>query len=512
MEGFRLLNFKIWGLKTHTRFENIDFIFTDANDHGKKFPYMSLIIGANATGKSRLLRVVVEIFNDLYKLQKEQNEIFSFKGGYKIEYSLNKKIFVIENTRTELIITQNGSKIAINKLLLPNKLIAASYSITDRFPHQTNNYTNLRTGPGKTVLKNRYDNELYEYLGVRTFNNMASASGHITRTIDLLFNSYINNELNASLSEVFKTLNFRPVLSIEYKYKSFSSLLGNEKLSLSYLKTFIENLDEKKSGFSYKYFRELLNNPSLQSQLIEYAETLRSRRNLKSPLIFDLDFTNYNSFYNFISEYRMLDLLRKLNLVGYGEVLVYRDNGDRFDINKGSSGEINIFTSLISLACVIKDYSLILIDEPEISLHPNWQMKYLDLVNSIFKTLYSNCHFIICSHSHFLVSDLIPESSFILSLKNDDNMNLIATPMPRSTFGWSAEQILLEVFNVPTTRNLYVADLIGNILNLVAAPTKNLNRIKKEVKKIKEYNLDKLEHSDPLKEVIGKIIKKYGSN
>ncbi len=510
MNSFKIKEFKIWGLKGFEKFDNVNFELSDLDISKLEFPYITLIIGANATGKSRLLRILTEVFNDLYKLKLENNDTFSFKGGYRLEYQFKNKTFIVENNRHELEIKQNDRKIAISSLLIPNKLIAASYSITDRFPHQSNSYSNLRSGPSKSYVKTRYDNGLYEYLGVRTFNNMASASGHITRTIDLLFTSYINNNLNPSLKEVFLALKLKPQLSIEYRYKNFSSLLGREKLSRHYLETFIKNLDEKKTGFSYKYFKELLNNPALQNELIKYSETLKDRKKLSAPLIFDLDFTNFQSFSNFISEYRMLDLLRKLNLVGYGEVLVYREDGERFDINQGSSGEINIFTSLISLSCVIEDYSLILIDEPEISLHPNWQMKYLDLLNSIFRKRYSNCHFIICSHSHFLVSDLMADSSFILTLKNEKDSSLIATPMPRPTFGWSAEQILLEVFNVPTTRNLYVADLIGNILNLIAAPKKDLEEIKVEVQKIKEYNLDKLDASDPLKEVIEKIIKKYG--
>jgi predicted ATP-dependent endonuclease of OLD family len=511
MNNFKILNLSVWDYKQYEKFENVTFNFSEENDMDSDFPFITLVIGANATGKSRLLRILVEVFNDLYKLKTDQSTLFSFKGGYKIEYKFKKSIFTVENNRYELVVKKNNRVIKISNLTLPEKLIVQSYSINDRFPHQINNYSNLRTTPSGSISKSRYNNSMYEYLGIRTFNNMASATGHITRTIDLLFNAFSLGKINNSIVNVFKTLDLNPVLSIEYKFKSYSSLIGNDKLNEKYLKSFIDNLDEKKVGFSYKNFKDLLNNPGQLKDLIVYAETLRERRNQRLPLIFDLDFNNYNSFENFVSEYKMLDLLRKLNLVSYGEILVYRKNGNRFDINRGSSGEINIFTSLISLACVIEDNSLILIDEPEISLHPNWQMKYLDLIYSIFHSRYTNTHFIICTHSHFLVSDLRPDSSYLLTLKNDDNYNLIAKSIPNTTFGWSAEEILLEVFNVPTTRNLFIYDKIGDIMELISQKDRNEDLIKNKVQELLAKNVFQLSENDPLNGVWTKIIDKYAN-
>lgn len=47
---------------------------------------------------------------------------------------------------------------------------------------------------------------------------------------------------------------------------------------------------------------------------------------------------------------------------------------------------------------------MVLIDEPEISQHPNWQMQIIDMLDKCLSD--SKCHFIIATHSHFLVSDL----------------------------------------------------------------------------------------------------------
>ena len=63
--------------------------------------------------------------------------------------------------------------------------------------------------------------------------------------------------------------------------------------------------------------------------------------------------------------------------------------------------------------------SIVLIDEPEISLHPNWQIKYISFLKKVFAE-YNSCHFIIASHSHYMVSDLNPENSSLITVNVDE--------------------------------------------------------------------------------------------
>jgi predicted ATP-binding protein involved in virulence len=166
---------------------------------------------------------------------------------------------------------------------------------------------------------------------------------------------------------------------------------------------------------------------------------------------------------------------------------------------------------MLSLASVINRNSIILIDEPETSLHPNWQMKYIDMINNVFKE-FDDCHFIVASHSHFLGSDLRPESSSILSLVRRDDFTIESKLLKEGTFGWSAEQILLDVFKTPTTRNFYVADRVGEILDLMSKSKRDENKINQKVRALMDDNILNLPKEDPLKEVITKLIKKYGKD
>ena len=50
-----------------------------------------------------------------------------------------------------------------------------------------------------------------------------------------------------------------------------------------------------------------------------------------------------------------------------------------YSIAESSSGEFHLFSSFVGFMASIKLYSLILIDEPEISLHPNWANEIPDI-------------------------------------------------------------------------------------------------------------------------------------
>lgn len=56
-----------------------------------------------------------------------------------------------------------------------------------------------------------------------------------------------------------------------------------------------------------------------------------------------------------------------------------------------SSGEKHMIFAFTGVLSSIEPKSVILIDEPEISLHPEWQIQYVSLLKKIFKK-YDGCH------------------------------------------------------------------------------------------------------------------------
>jgi len=84
---------------------------------------------------------------------------------------------------------------------------------------------------------------------------------------------------------------------------------------------------------------------------------------------------------------------------------------------------------------------IVLIDEIELHLHPQWQRGIIPKLTSTFP----NCQFIVSTHSPQIVSDVKPESIYILQ---QTSQGLIATH-PDSSYGRDSNRILEDLMGVP---------------------------------------------------------------
>jgi predicted ATP-binding protein involved in virulence len=181
-------------------------------------------------------------------------------------------------------------------------------------------------------------------------------------------------------------------------------------------------------------------------------------------------------------------------------------------LEDSSSGEHNLITSLIGLMATIKPDSLLLIDEPEISLHPNWQMKYVSFLKNVLSSdTYNTSHILIASHSHFIVSDLEGDSSKVIGLSKGQDIEVVPFEKNLNTFGWSAEEVLLKVFKVATSRNYYVAEKLGLMLDFIASEKSTNQTIKAKFIELELDKISGLTNEDPLKTVYDTIVKEYVS-
>ncbi len=501
---FKLISLKI---KDHFRFKdlNIDFIKTKELQNG---PYTSLIIGPNGTGKSHVLSIVIEIFNVLAASQKRTSLVQQFKYDFELTYYLNNSNYFVSYHQKVLNIQINNSPSNLSELLLPSKIIASSISLHDRYP--------------TISTRSKIYNDKYEYLGIRSTTNAAYISNHSKSIINSL--SVASQKLNGlqNLKVLFDRLDLYPVVDIIYKPgkrfafavkgESFQDIIKDKKHFYSYFEKFIErkkkNLSEERRVSKYE---KILRDGNRIDSLLEYLtannKIFEKRYRYQIKINYTLDFTNSESLGKFIKEIEVIKTLLDLELFSIDKIKL-KKNKDTFFIEQASSGEYHLLTSFLSIASKIEENSIILIDEPEISLHPNWQMQYMDLLNKIFEN-YQSCHFIIASHSHFIVSDLKDSLSNIISMKIEKGTGEIySNVISNNTYSKSAEEILLEIFETPTTRNYYVAELVGEILQLMADPSSENSIIKEKIQKLKELNLENLSINDPLKDIVEKLFEK----
>ncbi len=142
--------------------------------------------------------------------------------------------------------------------------------------------------------------------------------------------------------------------------------------------------------------------------------------------------------------------------------LFRNEAGVEFDINGLSSGEKQLFIRLLSLKSLEPEGCVILIDEPEISLHPSWQQRIVEVYQNIGR----DNQIIIATHSPHIISSVKRESLKILSKKQRFVMVIDGENLDE-TYGVTADMILLDIMGLSTTRHPFIQEQIDDLKTMV---------------------------------------------
>lgn len=251
-----------------------------------------------------------------------------------------------------------------------------------------NNDDSLFNSIMKSMLKTEFlDNYNIEYYGFSSDNEKS------------LLNEVINNDFEMANKFSFENTDSLIIHDVFY-IDSFSTLDLSNKINIGNKIEFV--------GHEQHLFEEL-----------------NSKLN-QTEILFD-DLKNEN----------IINLEKKINNIINGDFI--SDNGElKYSSEKGikcsmdntASGikQIGIIQLLLAKR-KLKENSFLIIDEPEVNLHPEWQVKFAEilllLVNDLKITLYINTHspmFIEAMSLYAEYYDLLDNTNFYLTNENDDKI------------------------------------------------------------------------------------------
>lgn len=171
----------------------------------------------------------------------------------------------------------------------------------------------------------------------------------------------------------------------------------------------------------------------------------------------------FNSFFDNIK-------LKNITISNNKKLITFEKHGVEIDIDDLSTGEKQIVFRGAKLLRNINNINggTILIDEPELSMHPMWQKKIFDFYRNLFidASGEQTAQLIIATHSEYILnSALNSDNTLIINLQNDNGKIIasnIKTPftLPTMTFA----EINYRVFNVCSID--YHIQLYGEIQNI----------------------------------------------
>ncbi|WP_417364688.1 AAA family ATPase [Glutamicibacter arilaitensis] len=416
-----------------------EFSFTLSNwKHGSRNRFTA-IIGANGTGKSRLLSDIASNF---------------IKRNAKIAYLQDQ----LSATATEGQIVKKG-RIYENRFPEPDKINEEQFLKPDR------NNKDLPPRPKNPPVGNllavsnlftdsfpftRSLDERYKYLGHRRGLNMLTAGSlehlmvsaildlHKSKNILDRFNKILRNELNVASSDFIfsskRTQNVKDALQEELERKLASGsarpklyqLTGLEAInSVSLIESFVKEIAGWIRTLSSHGNDRPLEPESGLNILARFIDICASFN------------VNPSAVYNFLKRQRVLDI----------DLVVFRKSGV-ISFKDLSTGEKLLVSTIARIAANISENSVILIDEPEVGLHPNWQQKFPRLISEVVPKEYG-CHFLMATHSPFVASEtddiLVPDKIWGQFIQ-----------YPTSVAARSIDDILYRVFKARISGNTSV--------------------------------------------------------
>lgn len=192
------------------------------------------------------------------------------------------------------------------------------------------------------------------------------------------------------------------------------------------------------------------------------------------------------------------------DLLSLGDVVVHAARSEEeFSALELSSGEYHMLSTLQAIGFGLDEEAVVLIDEPENNLHPQWQRDLMAAVFDVCSRAMKQGHVIICTHSPLIVG-AAHEGSTVVDLTGGEPQ------MSTVSFGASSDELLLAQFGVGSSRNRVVVDTVQRAVSLVERgdfDNPDFQALIPELRSIRAA----LSPEDPMVEVVNALIEEEPS-
>lgn len=340
----------------------------------------------------------------------------------------------------------NGEETPLELVPFPSRVLAVAHLPWDRFRFKVTDA-----------------DDFYHYLGLRQATNLTTTGALETQVTESVIRASTQDFFHARLTPwmTLMGLDHRVSITIRLRPSAHRVLDAGSEAELE---SELHRLEEKRRGNARPpgYNLDVKEQISL---IYAFVNFMLQKRNVSGRShMLEIDFTPELSGWRRTHEEFILalNLARKLSLISQTSLRLSRD-GAVFPFAQLSSGEQHILGTVSRILVAIRENSIIMIDEPEVSLHPSWQMRFIPM---LMKTLAGvSCHLVMATHSHFMVSD-VSEDGMALMISRVGSR--IIEDFEGDVYGRSPENILYRAFGMGAVGNHYVETDLLNALQMVS--------------------------------------------
>jgi predicted ATP-binding protein involved in virulence len=268
---------------------------------------------------------------------------------------------------------------------------------------------------------------------------------HSGKTLNIILLAGINGSGKSSLLEFIydyfngrKTANIAGNKIIGEELVVESALLSNKNVVSESEQKYSK--PEKDSVAFLKTYETDVNHA--RTVIIKFIDKLIFERDVKSSQAFQKvqEILN-NLFVGFNLQIELSSVDRERNLYFRNE------SNEKISITQLSKGEQELIAKAFTLYLADEKDKIILIDEPESSLHPNWQNRILKIYEDFAEK--NNNQIIIATHSPHIIASAKKESLRLLVNKNG---KIEVVSDFDGSYGYEVQRVLLEIMNLESLR------------------------------------------------------------
>ena len=431
---------------------------------------VTIVIGPNGSGKSTVvaslsdeLEVMAELLGRTGEDSRRRRPAMTTHAT--IEYRSDGQRVKLTREGAKLSVEVDGQCVNYDTVPFPSNVLAVAHLPADKF-----RFSRYQRG-----------HHFYRYLGLRQATNLSTTGSLETAVIASLLASLSSLEHQTALRGWLSDIGIEDeflieLVGIDKRVLAARDLQG--LLALASGTTESRFLDDPMLFFSESEpdltqemidrglarFLEQLRGLATQSPWIS-SKTGRARPSLVIPI----RALSPSASGEPVSLQTGFDLLRKMRLARAVNLIVTKA-GRATPFAQLSSGERQILGTATRLIEHAVNGSIILIDEPEVSLHPTWQIAYIPHLLQALSHLRA-AHVVIATHSHFMVSDVDEAASLTVATHESVHGLRQFERFEEGVYGRTPENILYRVFGVGTAGNFYVEQDLAAALQMISGTT-----------------------------------------
>ncbi len=273
------------------------------------------------------------------------------------------------------------------------------------------------------------------------------------KPLPLIVLAGVNGSGKTTLLEYLK--DFTNLLKdVDESYVKFENI---KDASIETLNSFSNKIGEKPIAGIYKksiiYIPFSKNIDDFKKSLVGYQKDIMYKKDIKPSESYQIIVDNIERYLG------VFDLDARFDgLDEKGQIYFKNSRGVRFSIDELSSGQKTVLIKLLDLYIQNVVGKVILIDEPELSLHPSWQNKILSLYEKF--AIDNNCQIIIATHSPQIIGSAKNEYIRVLKFDKNNNIEVINDLI---AYGRDVSWVLEEVMDAEHTREKTIVKKIEEI-------------------------------------------------